>query len=91
MEWVFYFKEIPLICLFAVQPKNRIMSLDVNVYCKEISTGLIPKIVKRLNDFDMVVEIHPEFKFDQYTDTGFLPFKFRLNTPPLEILKNKDF
>lgn len=66
------------------------MSLDINVYCKEISADLIPDIVKRLNDFGMTVEIHPEFKFDQYTDSGFLPFKFRLHDPPLEILKNKD-
>jgi hypothetical protein len=28
-----------------------------------------------------VIEVHPEFKFDEENDTGFLPFKFRLKTP----------
>ena len=66
------------------------MSLNINVYCKEISKELIPKIVKRLNDFDMVVEVHPDFKFDKETDTGFLPFKFRFKNTHFTILKDKE-
>jgi hypothetical protein len=66
------------------------MSLDINVYCKEVSKELIPKIVKRLNDFDMVVEVHPDFKFDRETDTGFLPFKFHFKNPRFDILKGKE-
>ena len=66
------------------------MSLDLIVYCKNLSAGLVPKIVKRLNDFDMVVEVHPDFKLDQENDTGFVPFKFRLKTPYFEKLKDKD-
>lgn len=66
------------------------MSLDINVYTKSISEDLIPKILKRLNDFDMVVEIHPDFKFDQNNDSGFVPFKFRLKTPYFDKLKDKD-
>ena len=63
------------------------MSLDINVYTKMLSDDLIPKIVKRLNDYEMVVEVHPDFSFDG--QTGFLPFKFRLTNPHLHILKNK--
>ncbi|MDF2457220.1 MAG: hypothetical protein K0R51_3213 [Cytophagaceae bacterium] len=66
------------------------MSLDLTVYCQEISETLIPKIVKRLNDFDMAVEIHPGFKFDEQADTGFLPFKFRFKNPKHVDLKDKD-
>ena len=66
------------------------MSLNLNVYCKKVSADLVPKIVKRLNDFDMVVEVHPDFKFDKETDSGFLPFKFRLKNPYFDSLKDKD-
>jgi hypothetical protein len=64
------------------------MSLDINVYTKTLSDDLIPKIVKRLNDYEMLVEVHPDFSFND--QTGFLPFKFRLTNPHLEILKNKE-
>lgn len=67
------------------------MSLDLNVYCKNLSADLVPKIVKRLNDFDMVVEVHADFKFDQENDTGFVPFIFRLKKPYFDKLKDKDF
>ena len=64
------------------------MSLEIKVYCKELSDDLIPKIVERLNNYDMVVEVHPDFSFKD--QTGFLPFKFRLTNPPLPILKDKE-
>jgi hypothetical protein len=64
------------------------MSLDLNVYCNELSDDLIPKIVKRLNQYEMTVEIHPDFSFNN--QTGFLPFKFRLINPLFEILKERD-
>jgi hypothetical protein len=63
------------------------MSLNINVYTENLSDELIPKIVKRLNEFEMEVEVHPEFSFE--TQEGFLPIKFRLKNPHLEILKNK--
>jgi hypothetical protein len=66
------------------------MSLDLSVYCKYISSDLVPKIVQRLNEFDMVVEIHPDFKLDQENDSGFVPFKFRLKTPYFEKFRDKD-
>lgn len=66
------------------------MSLDIKVYCKQISADLVPKILKRLNDYDMVVEVHPDFKFDEENDTGFVPFKFRLKNPHLDVLRAKE-
>jgi hypothetical protein len=64
------------------------MSLDIIVYSKQLSDDYIPKIVKRLNDFEMICEIHPDFSFNN--QSGFLPFKFRLTNPPFPILKDKD-
>ncbi len=51
---------------------------------------MIPKIMKRLNDFDMVVSVHPDFKFDAEEDSGFLPFKFQFTKPYFDILNNKE-
>ncbi len=66
------------------------MSLAYKVYCKKVSKDMVPKIMKRLNDFDMVVNVHPDFKFDAEEDAGFLPFKFRLTNPPFDVLKDKE-
>jgi hypothetical protein len=63
------------------------MSLELTVYTKELSDNLIPKIEKRLNDFEMDCQIHPDFSFADHS--GFLPFKFRLKNPPFEVLKDK--
>jgi len=66
------------------------MSLAIKVYCKEVSKDMIPIIMKRLSEFDMVVSVHPDFKFDADEDSGFLPFKFRLTKPHFDILKDKE-
>lgn len=63
------------------------MSLEINVYCKELTDDLMPKIVKRLNNYDMIVEVHPEVMFTSHT--GFCPFKFQFTNPPAEILRGK--
>ena len=49
--------------------------MDLNIYTKELSIELIPKIIKRFKDLKMDVEFHPDFKFDQKKDVGFLPIK----------------
>jgi hypothetical protein len=67
------------------------MSQSIDVYCKSLSADLVPKMVKRLNDFDMVVEVHPDFSFNQQEDSGFLPFKFRFKDTHFNILKDKNF
>ncbi|WJS96480.1 hypothetical protein NYQ10_08455 [Flavobacterium johnsoniae] len=64
------------------------MSLDINVYVEDLSDSIIPEILKRLNDFDMKVKIHPDFSFQ--TQTGFLPFKFTLQNSKFDILKDKE-
>ena len=46
--------------------------------------------MKRLNDFDMVAEVHPDFRFDQESDSGFLPFKFQLKNPHHDMLRGKE-
>ena len=66
------------------------MSQAFKVYCKNVSKDMIPKIMKRMNEFDMVVRVHPDFEFDSEKDSGFLPFKFHFPNPPSEILKNKE-
>ena len=66
------------------------MSLAFKVYCKKVSEDMIPRIMKRLNEFDMVVSVHPDFKFDADEDSGFLPFKFQFTNPHFDILKNKE-
>lgn len=63
------------------------MSLEINVYCKKLTDDLMPKIVKRLTEYDMIVEVHPDVMFTSYT--GFCPFKFQLTNPPVEILREK--
>src|SRR4051812_34430655 len=64
------------------------MSLDLQVYTNKLSDDLIPQIQKRLNDYEMVVEIHPDFSFKG--QTGFLPFKFILTNTPIATLKNTE-
>jgi hypothetical protein len=64
------------------------MSLDIRVYTKQLSDDLIPKIIRRLNDFEMTCEVHPDFSFKD--QTGFLPFKFRLTNPAFNNLKDKE-
>lgn len=56
------------------------MGMDINIYTKGLSADLIPKIKKRFADFHMEIEFHPEFKFDEQTDTGFLPIKLKVHS-----------
>ena len=65
------------------------MSLDLNVYVKQIDDSIIPKWMERMNQFDMECEIHPEFSF--VDSSGFVPFKIKLKNPKNEELKDKEF
>ena len=65
------------------------MSLDLNVYVKQIDDSIISKWIDRMNQFDMECEIHPDFSFNDHS--GFLPFKIRLKNPKNQELKNKEF
>ena len=53
--------------------------MDINIYTKGFSRDLIPKIKKRFGDFHMDIEFDPKFKFDEQTDTGFLPIKLKMH------------
>ena len=64
------------------------MSLEITVYANQLSDDYIPRIIARLNDFEMVCEVHPDFSFSG--QTGFVPFKYRLTNPPFEILRDKE-
>jgi hypothetical protein len=66
------------------------MSLNITVYCRKVPSDLAPKMMKRLNEFDMVVQVHPDFKFNEEDDSGFVPFKFRLKNPKQDVLKGKE-
>jgi hypothetical protein len=58
--------------------KHFTIGMDINIYTKGYSEDLIPKIKKRFEDFHMDIEFHPEFKFDEQSDTGFLPIKLKV-------------
>jgi len=65
------------------------MSLSIEVYTRELPADIVKKFVKRLNDFDMEVEVHPEFAFDAEKDSGFVPFKFAFSGPSYGELEGK--
>src|SRR6218665_2251773 len=54
------------------------MGMDITVYTKELSEDLIPKIKKRFTDFHMDIEFHPDFKFNEDDDIGFLPIRLKV-------------
>ena len=64
------------------------MSLN-NVYCAGLSDKLLPELLRRLNEYEMIVELHPDFSF--HNVNGYLQFKFKLTNPHLETLKDKIF
>jgi len=65
------------------------MSLDLNVYVKEIDDSIIPKWIDKMNSFDMECEIHPDFSFSDHS--GFLPFKIKFKNPKNSDFKDKEF
>ncbi|WP_290237454.1 hypothetical protein [Pedobacter aquatilis] len=65
--------------------------MDINIYTKGFSADLIPKIKKRFADFHMDIEFHPEFKFDEQTDTGFLPIKLKVRPGHSKQYDNIDY
>ncbi|TND10008.1 MAG: hypothetical protein FD123_690 [Bacteroidetes bacterium] len=54
------------------------MGMDINLYTKGLSADLLPEIKKRFADFHMDIEFHPEFRFDEDEDAGFLPIKLKV-------------
>jgi len=62
--------------------------MEYHVHLDAISDDIITELLRELNKFEMTCEPHPDFRFS--TQSGFLPFKFRLSKPKLAILKDKD-
>lgn len=52
--------------------------MNITIYTKELSADLIPAIKKRFADFQMKVDFHPAFKFDEQADAGFLPVRLQV-------------
>jgi len=64
------------------------MSLELNLYVRQISDADLGVVKSRLNDFEMTCETHPETSLINHS--GFLPFKFKLINPPFEVLRDKE-
>jgi hypothetical protein len=63
--------------------------LETETYLPRADDCLTAEWLKRMAELGMECEIHPEFSFE--TQTGFLPFKLRLNRSRRNFLHNKDF
>lgn len=67
------------------------MGLDINVFSKGISSEVVPIIKKRFLDYNMEIEFHPDFKFDEKSDNGFLPIKITGNKGFSKLYESIDF
>jgi hypothetical protein len=67
------------------------MGMDIKIYSKGFSADLIPKIKKRFADFHMDIEFHPNFKFDEQSNTGFLPIKLKVHSGHSKQYDNIDY
>lgn len=65
------------------------MSMEIIVWCREISDAFIPEWLSGLEQKNTVSEIHPEFSFKD--QTGFLPFKIKFKNPAHESWQDKYF
>ncbi|MBB3235854.1 hypothetical protein [Phyllobacterium endophyticum] len=64
------------------------MSMDYLIHLDDISDEIIPQMISELNKFEMSCEIRPGFSFALHS--GFLPFRFRLSNPGIDLLKGRD-
>jgi hypothetical protein len=65
------------------------MSLEYNLFVEYIDDSIIPRWMKRMNQFDMKCEIYPKFSFSEHS--GFLPFKINLKKSKHPELVDNDF
>lgn len=65
------------------------MSLEINLFVKAIDDTVIPPWIERMNQFDMICEIHPKFTFSDHS--GFLPFKINLQKSKHQELVGNDY
>jgi hypothetical protein len=64
------------------------MSLEINVYTKNLTDDLIPRLISRLNKFEMNCETQPDFSFERRS--GNLFFKFKLINSPIKKIAGKE-
>lgn len=64
------------------------MSLELRIYTEEINDNIIPAWIGKMNEAGMSCQIHPDFSFA--TQSGFLPFKIKLDNPLNRQLIGKD-
>lgn len=61
------------------------MSIDLNVYLSALPKDWIELVTKRLLEFGLECEVHPEYEAVYETHSGFLPIKMKLvDVGPLE-------
>ncbi|MCW5822330.1 MAG: hypothetical protein KIT34_05970 [Cyanobacteria bacterium TGS_CYA1] len=67
------------------------MSIDINVYLSGLPKDWIARVTKRLLEFGLECEVHPDYKSDYETHMGHLPIKMKLvNVGPAEA-REKEF
>lgn len=52
------------------------MNLNIKLYCKELPFGLVLKLKERLNQYDMHVDIQPDFLLHNEFTSAYLSFRF---------------
>lgn len=65
------------------------MGMTYNVFMSDIDDSKIPEWIGELNKLGMECNVHPEFSFK--TQTGFLPFRIKIEKHTHEALMNKEF
>ncbi len=65
------------------------MSQTLVVFVREHSDDLIEKIMARLNERDMICEIHPNFSFVRRT-SGYVPFKLGFPDTSIDLLRGRE-
>lgn len=53
--------------------------MGISIFTKELTPDLVPKIKSRFGDFQMDIDFHPSFKFDEQVNRGFLPIKLKVH------------
>lgn len=67
------------------------MSIDLNLYLNDVPGNWIEQVTKRLAEFGLVCEVHPEFESIYESHTGFLPIKMKLVNVGLAAARDKDY
>ncbi|MCA4782642.1 hypothetical protein IF125_10260 [Empedobacter stercoris] len=64
------------------------MNLEVIVFTSDFDDKILYDIIKKMNEFDMTCEVHPNIKLNEHS--GFLPFKFKFTNSTNKRIDNKE-